>query len=363
MYFAGSKCVRSFLSRGTFHQEALLEFRIQAASEWSRSIPKYGAYTERILKHSFNSSSIEEDDLSELNLPVSEGAENLKQYQSVTSSLKSASRVHLQRKGNFTEKGDRPFDLLTALKNHTVKDTKDSRICTKDSRSTTEKDTKDSRICTNPNSVTIENVPASVSRKQLRKVAVSEFGEILNASVRYGPDGLNSYDVEFKTMESKERAVASGRIIVDQNHLPIHSLNTRENITVRISNVSSYTAEPLIHSTCTSCGPVEGLSRINNNSVDVVYSANSFSAGEAIVKKLRAACAEENWTVELLSERRAEAVKDMPVDASQVQQEAGSDLISLLEDVQREHELKKIYMEDLMKMHQAVVHLQNRPAC
>lgn len=354
-YFAGSKCVRSFLRRGIFQPGALLELKIQAASELSLSFPKYGAYADRIPKHSFNSSSIEEDDFSELDSPVPEGAEKPKEFQNVTGSEKIASSAHLQRTENPAKNDSppgkgKPFPALsTALVN-----------CT--GSSTTEKDTKNFLKCTNSNSVTIEKVPSTVSRKQLRK-AVSEFGEISNASARSGPDGFISYDVEFKTMESKERAVASGWIIVNLSHLPIRSLNAMENITIRISNISSDTAEPLIHSTCMLCGPVAGLSRINNTSVDVVYGVNSYPEGEAIVKKLHAACAGESWSIELLREHREKAVTDITAGASKVQQEAGSDLINLLEDVQRQYELKKMYTEDLVKMHQAVVHLHNRPTC
>ncbi|KAF5204096.1 sucrose-phosphatase-like protein [Thalictrum thalictroides] len=339
-------------------------FELQISSELSLLYPRYG---DRFLKHSLHSSSSEEDDFAELDLPVKEGpaihsklmTEKTKEKVRSNYSRKAKSSSKLQGKDNpifkslSRENDNRPPDLC----------------CVGESRteiSDIEKDTEDSAIIINTKSVTIEKVPTKINLTDLKN-ALSEFGEILNASISSETDGFSTCYVEFKTLESKERAVASGGIIVKLSHLPIRSLCIPENtvceVIIRIKNIKSDAAEPAIHSTCLLCGPVKGLSRTKEGYVDVVFGVKKISAGKEIVDKLNVLCADNGWLVEILLESADSTLMDISAETSKLQQVTGSELANLLEDALRHYQLQKIFLDDLLKLHQAVVHLQNRPTC
>ncbi|PIA29278.1 hypothetical protein AQUCO_06100058v1 [Aquilegia coerulea] len=342
------------------NSRSFLKFSIQISSDLSRLYPRYG---DRILKYSLHTSSGEEDDFAELDLPVKEGP-------ATRSKLMTEKRKE-KVKPNYSRKTKYGLDLqgkdIPKIKSLSPKNdncSPDLR-CVGESRtkiSDIEKDTKDSAINLNAKSVTIEKVPTKIKLTDLKN-ALSEFGEILNASIRSETNGFSTCDVEFKALESKKRAVASGGIIVKLCHLPIRSLCMPENITIRIKNINSDIAEPAIHSTCLLCGPVEGLSRTKDSYVDVVFGVQKISAGKEIVDKLNVMCADDGWLVEILSESPDLTRIDISADSSKLQQVTGQELANLLEDAQRHYQLQKIFFDDLNKLHQSVMHLQNRPTC
>ena len=75
------------------------------------------------------------------------------------------------------------------------------------------------------------------------------------------------------------------QVTVGNFYLEIHSLHAPEIYTVRISNISMDTAEPTIHSVCMSCGSVEGLWRMKEGYVDVLFSIKDHFAIQTVLKK------------------------------------------------------------------------------
>ncbi|KAL5700299.1 hypothetical protein ACHQM5_025759 [Ranunculus cassubicifolius] len=308
-----------------------LDFELGFLQSTSELIPRYGP-----LMHSLHTSSSEdEDDFSELDLPPTE-----KRFNSLT-----------ERPSSYT------LNVRKAPAAH------ETHLQGKSSNPKIE--TEDHNKFGNT-SITIENVPVSIGLDQLKK-AVLEFGEISDASIRSESVELNSCDVEFKSTESKERAMASGGVIINLHPLPIRSpCTTLDNvsITIRIRGIGLDTPEPALHSMCASCGNVKRLVRTKESSIEVVFGANKFSAGEYILDGLNAVCAANGWLAELVGEEdRGKAADGAAGGASQVHVETGLELAHLLEEIHWQTHFKKIYTEDLVKLHHCVVHLQNRPAC
>lgn len=133
-------------------------------------------------------------------------------------------------------------------------------------------------------SVTIENVPSLIHLCRLKE-AVSTFGKISNASMRAVPNGLDCCDIEFESVESRNRAVSVGRITLENFNLPILPLHVLHLVSIRISNVSSETDDSLIRSLCMSCGPLEGMVR-DKGIVDTSFSIRDKSDTEKIQKRL-----------------------------------------------------------------------------
>ncbi|KAF9607964.1 hypothetical protein IFM89_003884 [Coptis chinensis] len=347
------------------HLGTLNEFSIQRALELSLSSPRYGVHRDRILKHSLHSFSSDEDEFSELGLPVLEG-EGTRLNLVTEKPRKSSSLIKLFEPGRLSHGKENPkINSLPPKQGKegvalNLVDENDSEVLRAHEDTQKQKLKPRNR---SSKSVIIGKIPSTISLDQL-KSAVSSFGEILNVSVRSDHNGFTCCDVEFKTMQSKRRALSSGEIIVNLFHMPLRSLCKAENITIKVSNISLDTAEPVIHSTCVVCGPVEGLSKTKEGSVDVVFNVEDISSGNNILEKLNGMFVDNSkWSAEILAESKDEAVTDVTADAPTVQQEAGSELTKFLEDVQRQYQMKKVYLEDLVLLHQAIMHLQEHPAC
>lgn len=83
-------------------------------------------------------------------------------------------------------------------------------------------------------------------------------------------------------MKSSRTALSEGKITVKNFNLPICLLPLSETVTIRISNINPETADSAIHSTCTLCGPLEGLVRTEEDVVNALFCVE----GEADIKSI-----------------------------------------------------------------------------
>lgn len=56
-------------------------------------------------------------------------------------------------------------------------------------------------------------------------------------------------------------------------------------VVIRIGNLNSKTADSMIHSMCLSVGPIEGLARVNEDTVDVSYRVKTLSEADSILEE------------------------------------------------------------------------------
>ncbi|OMO63954.1 Thioredoxin [Corchorus capsularis] len=148
-------------------------------------------------------------------------------------------------------------------------------------------------------SVTIKNVPSIIDLPQLEE-AISVFGKVSKAFKRSVPNGLDCCDIEFKTIKSCKTALSSGCLTIKNFNLAICPLHSSETVTIRISNISSATAYSAIHSTCASCGPLEGLVRTKEDVVVALFSVKGEEDTKSIIKRLNSTVMDEsNWSADL----------------------------------------------------------------
>jgi uncharacterized membrane protein len=56
-------------------------------------------------------------------------------------------------------------------------------------------------------------------------------------------------------------------------------------LVIRIGNLNSKTADSLIHSMCFSIGPLEGLTRVNEDTVDVLFRLKDLKEADSILEE------------------------------------------------------------------------------
>lgn len=56
-------------------------------------------------------------------------------------------------------------------------------------------------------------------------------------------------------------------------------------VVIRIGNLNSKTADSMIHSMCLSIGPLEGLARVNEDTVDVLFRARNLNEADSILEE------------------------------------------------------------------------------
>ncbi|KAJ8623328.1 hypothetical protein MRB53_031857 [Persea americana] len=208
------------------------------------------------------------------------------------------------------------------------------------------------------NCVIIEKVPLSITVSQLRE-AMSIHGEVSSAFMSRGHNGSQSCRIEFKTVESSERALVAQQVTVGNFYLEIHSLHAPEIYTVRISNISMDTAEPTIHSVCMSCGSVEGLWRMKEGYVDVLFSIKDHFAIQTVLKKLNDVRIHDcQWSPQLLPKNTRNSV----INSSDAKQGVGSQISNLIRGLKEQLQMKRIHLEDLENLHHAIIHLKECPS-
>ncbi|KAH8517260.1 hypothetical protein H0E87_005272 [Populus deltoides] len=207
-------------------------------------------------------------------------------------------------------------------------------------------------------SVTIENVPSLIHLHRLKE-AVSTFGKISNASMRAVPNGLDCCDIEFESVESRNRAVSVGRITLENFNLPILPLHALHIVSLRISNVSSETDDSLIRSLCISCGPLEGMVR-DKDIVDASFSMRDKSDTEKIQKRLNQTIVDAcKWSACLQTVMPAAVVTNNDNNA---ELHLGLEVSSKIHELKSQISLTQVLAEDLEYLYHALLHLQSHPS-
>ncbi|KAG6735428.1 hypothetical protein POTOM_061964 [Populus tomentosa] len=207
-------------------------------------------------------------------------------------------------------------------------------------------------------SVTIENVPSLIHLCRLKE-AVSTFGKISNASMRAVPNGLDCCDIEFESVESRNRAVSVGRITLENFNLPILPLHFLHLVSIRISNVSSETDDSLIRSLCMSCGPLEGMVR-DKDIVDTSFSIRDKSDTEKIQKRLNQTIVDAcKWSACLQTVMPTDAVTNNDNNA---ELHLGLEVSCKIHELKSQISLTQVHAEDLEYLYHALLHLQSHPS-
>ncbi|KAF9688148.1 hypothetical protein SADUNF_Sadunf02G0167000 [Salix dunnii] len=206
-------------------------------------------------------------------------------------------------------------------------------------------------------SVTIENVPSLIHLCRLKE-AVSTFGKISNASMRAVSNGLDCCDIEFESVESRNRAVSVGRITVENFNLLIHPLHVLDIVSIRISNISSETDDSLIRSVCMSCGPLEGMVR-DKDIVDASFSMRDKSDIEKIQKRLNQTIVDAcKWSACLQTGMHTPVVTNNDNNA---QLHLGLEVSDKIHKLKSRISLAQVLAEDLEYLYHALLHLQSDP--
>ncbi|XP_011042218.1 PREDICTED: uncharacterized protein LOC105137957 isoform X5 [Populus euphratica] len=207
-------------------------------------------------------------------------------------------------------------------------------------------------------SVTIENVPSLIHLCRLKE-AVSTFGKISNASMRAVPNGLDCCDIEFESVESRNRAVSVGRITLENFNLPVLPLHVLHVVSLRISNVSSETDDSLIHSLCMACGPLEGMVR-DKDIVDASFSIRDKSDIEKIKKRLNQTIVDAcKWSACLQTVMPTAAVTNNDNNA---ELHLGLEVSGKIHELKSQISLTQVHAEDLEYLYHALLHLQSHPS-
>ncbi|KAJ6686675.1 hypothetical protein OIU79_016443 [Salix purpurea] len=207
-------------------------------------------------------------------------------------------------------------------------------------------------------SVTIENVPSLIHLCWLKE-AVSTFGMVSNASMRAVPNGLDCCDIEFESVESRNRAVSAGRITVKNFNLLIHPLHVLDIVSIRISNVSSETDDSLIRSSCMSCGPLEGMVR-DKDIVDAKFSMRDKSDTEKIQKRLNQTIVDAcKWSACLQTGIPTPVVTD---NDNNDELHLGLEVSGKIHELKSQISLAQVLAEDLEFLYHALLHLQIHPS-
>ncbi|KAF3789786.1 hypothetical protein EJ110_NYTH17674, partial [Nymphaea thermarum] len=206
------------------------------------------------------------------------------------------------------------------------------------------------------NAIIVEKVPLSITLKQLKQ-AVSIFGEIQSSFVRSCDNGLCRCHIEFKSFESKASAITAGCVSIESRLLPIYDLPVSLYAAVRIHNINLGTAEPMVHSVCTSCAPVRSLIRSSDCTVDVHFSLKDDADIPGILIKLNNVEMDGcRWLARLVDN---DALPPVTLEDSSWRIE--SQIGSLILDIRKQMQLKCVYLEDLEELHDAIVHLTDCP--
>lgn len=183
------------------------------------------------------------------------------------------------------------------------------------------------------------------------------------------PTQLESCDV-LESPESSTRATSVGGTTVTGIHLPIRPMHASETVTIRISNISTKTADAMIHSICKSVGPLEGLLRKKASEVKAFFIVKNNLDPQSILEQLDCKIVDKcQWSACVSTEDSGSAPMTIK-DNSQCklddrQCKLGDQISSSIADVKRqilrEFLMKKLYLEDLENLHVSLVHLENHP--
>lgn len=335
-------------------------------------------------KQSLHSFANDEDDFSELGLPVKQGAGKLlklvtekpepygtrkidavkKLFSGMPLPAESSSRTK-----DFTHSRVRTSEAVTKVetRNDSSKNTVDKKsgnprkgytyVVDDSLELGSEGGSKLSEVKgsygTKSTSVTVEDVPSTVGLSQLIE-AISVFGEISSASMKTACNGLGCFIVRFERVDSRRRAVSAGGITVKGFHLSIRPLDVPDTVAIKIKNISFETADSAIHSACMSFGSLEGLARTKEDTVDAIYNVKDDWESQSILEKLNDTITDgHRWSAHLLA-RDSTNNEDAKC-------KLGLQISSHLAELKRQVYMKRIEAEDLEYLHSSIVHLEETP--
>ncbi|XP_016476952.1 uncharacterized protein LOC107798461 isoform X2 [Nicotiana tabacum] len=207
-------------------------------------------------------------------------------------------------------------------------------------------------------SISVGNVPSTISLSQLVE-AVSVFGKVCTASVRDLPDGLNCWDIQFESLESCNRATRAGALTVGKSRLQIHPLRASMVVTIRIKGISRDASFGEIHSIC-KVGTTEGLAWVSKDSVDALFTVETDTESQSILKKLNGTTVGgHRLSASLLSSNSSSASMSANEDA---RCKMGLQISSYLTVLKLQLEEKKVHLEDLQMLHEGIMHLEDLPS-
>ncbi|MCE3215721.1 hypothetical protein HAX54_003289 [Datura stramonium] len=229
--------------------------------------------------------------------------------------------------------------------------------------------TSDAASMNGRRSISVGDVPSTISLSQLVE-AVSVFGKVCTASVRHLPNGLNCWDIQFKSLESCNRAMRAGTLTVGSSHLPIHPLRTSMVVTIRIEDISKDASVHELHSICKSVGTTEGLARVSKDGVDALFTVENDTESKAILEKLNGTIVGGHClSASLLPSSSSSASMSENEDARwKMALQINNYLTELKRQLQNkkgdleEFQVLKVQMEDLQMLHEGIMHLEDIPS-
>ncbi|XP_010544981.1 PREDICTED: uncharacterized protein LOC104817467 [Tarenaya hassleriana] len=128
-------------------------------------------------------------------------------------------------------------------------------------------------------------------------------------------------------------------------------------VSVRISNLKSETADSKIHSTCTSLGSLEGLARIDQDTVKALFRVRNSKEADRILEKLNETRIDDlQWSAEL-----QQCANPTITDVDSSQDQMGLRISSCVENMRRQMWMNTILVEDLGMLLHSLLHLENHP--
>ncbi|KAJ8573718.1 hypothetical protein K7X08_010229 [Anisodus acutangulus] len=218
-------------------------------------------------------------------------------------------------------------------------------------------------------SISVGNVPCTISPSKLVN-AVSVFGKVCTASVRHLSGGLNCWDIQFKSLESCNRAIRAGALTVGSSCLPIHPLGACTVVTIRIEDIPKDASFGEIHSICKSVGTTEGLAWVSKDGVDALFTVENDTESESILKKLNGTIVGSHClSAYLLASKSSSASMSENEDARcKMALQINSCLTELKRQLNEkkehleEYQVLKVHMEDLQLLHEGIMHLEDLPS-
>ncbi|CAN8280304.1 unnamed protein product [Cochlearia groenlandica] len=149
--------------------------------------------------------------------------------------------------------------------------------------------------------------------------------------------------------KSKAQNTSSPCLKVDNKTDSRGSNNHSSLAVIRISNLNSETTDSMIHSMCLLIRPIEGLVRVNEHSVDVLFRARNLNEVDYILDELNDTTVDHSkWTAKIVQE---EAYRD----------QMGLRINSCFEDLEKQMTMRRILAKDLEVLLHSIMHLENHP--
>ncbi|KAL1216195.1 hypothetical protein V5N11_018648 [Cardamine amara subsp. amara] len=122
-------------------------------------------------------------------------------------------------------------------------------------------------------------------------------------------------------------------------------------VVIRIGNLNSETADSMIHSMCLSIAVLEGFTRLNEDTVDVVFRVKNLNEADSILEELKDTTLNcSQWTAEIVPEAE-EASKD----------QVGLKISSCYDYLDKQLNIRRVLGRDLETLLHSIMHLENHP--